>query len=378
MQFVDEAIVRIAAGNGGHGALSFRREKFVAKGGPDGGDGGDGGDVILVADAALNTLVDFRFQPFCRARNGQTGGGRDKTGAGGADALLRVPTGTTVIDDETLEVIGDLAEPGERLLAARGGRHGLGNSRFKSSTNRTPRRTTPGEPGEARVLRLQLKLIADVGLLGLPNAGKSTLIASVSASKPKIADYPFTTLRPNLGVVRVDAAASFVMADIPGLVSGAAGGAGLGTRFLRHLARNRVLVHLVEVAPLDGSDPLVNVEVVERELFAYSAAFRDRPIWMAPSKTDLADAAGLVTALRERYPDRPVFPISSVTGRGLAPLTNALMRHLVEVDTVREAELTDRISADVLARSAAEREDRDRQAAPEARTDAGDVAGPSR
>ena len=355
MQFVDEVTVRVAAGNGGPGALSFRREKYIAKGGPDGGDGGDGGDVVLAADAALNTLVDFRFHPLCRARNGQPGSGRDRTGARGADAELRVPAGTTVIDDETLEVIGDLAAPGARLVAARGGRHGLGNTRFKSSTNRTPRRTTPGEPGEARVLRLQLKLIADVGLLGLPNAGKSTLIAAVSASKPKIADYPFTTLRPNLGVVRVDVDASFVMADIPGLVAGAASGAGLGTRFLRHLARTRVLVHLVDVAPIDGSDPVENVAAVERELFAYSPAFRERPIWIAPSKTDLAPENDVGAALRERYPDRPVFPISSVSGAGVAALTGALMQHLDTVDTQREAALTERISTDVLARSAAER-----------------------
>ena len=356
MQFVDEVTVRVAAGKGGPGALSFRREKYIAKGGPDGGDGGDGGDVVLVADAALNTLVDFRYHPLCRAKNGQPGSGRDRTGARGADAELRVPAGTTVIDDETLEVIGDLAGPGERLVAARGGRHGLGNTRFKSSTNRAPRRTTAGDPGEARTLRLQLKLIADVGLLGLPNAGKSTLVAAVSASKPKIADYPFTTLRPNLGVVRVDVDASFVMADIPGLVEGAASGAGLGTRFLRHLARTRVLVHLVDVAPVDGSDPVENAAAVERELFAYSAAFRERPIWMAPSKMDLGPDAAVVAALGERYPERPVFPISSATGQGVAALTGALMRYLDEADPEQEAALTERISTDVLARSAAERE----------------------
>ena len=371
MQFVDEVTVRVAAGKGGPGALSFRREKYVAKGGPDGGDGGDGGDVVLVADAALNTLVDFRFHPVCRAKNGQPGSGRGRTGARGADAEVRVPAGTTVVDDETLEVMGDLAGPGERLVAARGGRRGLGNTRFKSSTNRAPRRTTAGDPGEARTLRLQLKLIADVGLLGLPNAGKSTLVAAVSASKPKIADYPFTTLRPNLGVVRVDVDASFVMADIPGLVAGAASGAGLGTRFLRHLARTRVLVHLVDVAPVDGSDPVENATAVERELFAYSTAFRERPIWMAPSKMDLAPDAGVAAALRERFPERPVFPISAVTGQGVAALTGALMRYLDEADAEQEAALTERISTDVLARSAAEREALARGAA------AGDVDVPS-
>ncbi|MFU8817487.1 MAG: GTPase ObgE, partial [Pseudomonadales bacterium] len=247
MQFIDEASIRVEAGKGGNGCLSFRREKYIAKGGPDGGDGGDGGDVILVADHALNTLVDFRFQPLYRAQHGQPGSGRNKTGARGQDSRVRVPVGTSVVDEETLETLGDLTEEGDELLVAHGGRRGLGNTRFKSSTNRAPRRTIPGAPGEVRQLRLQLKLIADVGLLGMPNAGKSTLISSVSAARPKVADYPFTTLTPSLGVVkRPGRDASLVMADIPGLIRGAAEGAGLGVQFLRHLARTRILLHLVE------------------------------------------------------------------------------------------------------------------------------------
>ena len=302
MQFVDEVAVSVAAGKGGPGALSFRRERSIARGGPDGGNGGDGGDILLVANDALNTLVDFRFQPNYRAENGRPGGSRDKTGAGGRPLSLRVPAGTTVIDEDTLEVIGDLPRAGASLIVARGGRRGYGNAHFKSSTDRAPRRTTPGEPGETRSLRLQLQVIADIGLLGLPNAGKSTLIARVSASKPKIADYPFTTLVPNLGVVRVDTDTSFVVADIPGLVPGAAAGAGLGTRFLRHLARTRILLHIVDVAPPDGSDPLHNIDAIERELLAYSPAFAERPIWMAPNKMDLTIDTRVVDAIRARYP----------------------------------------------------------------------------
>ena len=351
MQFVDEVTVQVAAGAGGPGALSFRREKSLARGGPDGGDGGDGGDVFLVADGALNTLVDFRFQPRYAARNGQPGSGRDRTGARGADIALRVPAGTTVLDEDTQEVIGDLATAGEKLLIARGGRRGLGNTRFKSSVNRAPRRTTPGAPGEERTLRLQLKVAADVGLLGLPNAGKSTLIASVSGSRPKIADYPFTTVIPNLGTVRVDVDASFVMADIPGLIPGAAQGAGLGIRFLRHLARTRVLLHLVEVAPPDGADPLANIEAVEQELLAFSPAFAKRPIWMAPTKMDLALDDAVPRAIRARYPQRPVHPVSAATGAGLTELIRALMGHLATADRQREAQVQEQIFADMAAPS---------------------------
>jgi GTP-binding protein len=360
MQFIDEAIIRVEAGKGGNGCLSFRREKYIAKGGPDGGDGGDGGDVWLVADDALNTLVDFRYQPLYRAASGEQGSGRNKTGAAGDSRRVKVPVGTSVIDEDTLESLGDLTEPGQELLVARGGRRGLGNTRFKSSVNRAPRRTTPGEPGEVRQLRLQLKLLADVGLLGLPNAGKSTLISKVSAARPKVADYPFTTLVPSLGVVRIDSDASFVMADIPGLIAGAAEGAGLGVQFLRHLARTRVLLHLVELAPLDGSDPLSNAHLIEDELAAYSAALAERPIWTALTKADVADAAlteATLAAFSEAFPERPIFVISAVTGAGLDVLVQALMAKILEIRTAlaedpafgeSQAALEARISADVL------------------------------
>ena len=355
MQFVDEVAVSVAAGKGGPGALSFRRERAVARGGPDGGDGGDGGDVALVANEALNTLVDFRFQPHYHAENGRPGSSRNKTGASGQTLNLRVPAGTTVIDEDTLEVIGDLPREGSRLVVARGGRRGFGNARFKSSTDRAPRRTTPGEPGETRSLRLQLQVIADVGLLGLPNAGKSTFIARVSASRPKIADYPFTTLIPNLGVVRIDTDTSFVVADIPGLVPGAASGAGLGTRFLRHLARTRILLHVVDVAPPDGSDPLHNIDAIERELLAYSQAFAERPIWMAPNKMDLTTDTAVVDAIRARFPERAVYPVSAATGEGISALVRALAGGLAGIDAEAEKALQERIAQDVLLRSETER-----------------------
>ena len=270
MQFIDEATIRVNAGKGGNGCLSFRREKYIPKGGPDGGNGGEGGSVYLVADDSLNTLVDFRYQPSFKAESGLAGSGQNKTGSAGENYLIRVPVGTTVINEETQEILGDLEENEEALLVAKGGSRGLGNAVFKSSTNRTPRKTIAGGEGESRQLRLQLKLLADVGLLGLPNAGKSTLISLISAANPKVADYPFTTLIPSLGVVRVAEEASFVMADIPGLIEGAARGQGLGTQFLRHLSRTRVILHLVEVFPLDQSSPLDNIELVERELAEYS------------------------------------------------------------------------------------------------------------
>ena len=331
MQFIDEAAVYVHAGKGGDGCLSFRREKFVARGGPDGGDGGDGGDVILVADAALNTLVDFRYQPRYRAGNGQPGGGRNKTGCRGQDREIGVPLGTTVVDADTQELLGDLTQPGERLLVAKGGRHGLGNTRFKSSTNRAPRRTTPGAVGDERELSLELKLLADVGLLGMPNAGKSTLIAAISAARPKIADYPFTTLVPNLGVVRVGEEASFVMADIPGLIAGAASGAGLGAQFLRHLSRTRLLLHLVDVAPGDGSDPLANISNIDAELAAYSAALAKRPSWLVPTKIDLLDDQSLnnlMGRLHEVFPSREILAVSAHTNIGLQTLKNRIMASL--------------------------------------------------
>ncbi len=254
MKFVDEASIKVFAGNGGNGCLSFRREKYIPRGGPDGGDGGDGGSVIMEADDALNTMVDFRFQRTFRAQNGESGRGRNCTGKSGEDLVLRVPVGTTILDEDTGEVLGDLSVPGQRLIVAQGGFHGLGNARFKSSTNRAPRQTTPGSEGEHRDLKLELKVLADVGLLGLPNAGKSTFIRAVSSATPKVADYPFTTLVPNLGVVNVEAHRSFVVADIPGLIEGASDGAGLGIRFLKHLTRNRILLHLVDMAPYDGAN----------------------------------------------------------------------------------------------------------------------------
>lgn len=334
MKFLDEATIRVEAGKGGGGCLSFRREKYIARGGPDGGNGGHGGDILLVSDPALNTLIDFRFRPLYRARNGQPGSGRNKTGAQGELMRVRVPIGTSVIDEETLETLGDLAKPGQTLLVAKGGGRGLGNAHFKSSTNRAPRRTTPGEPGEARRLRLQLKLLADVGLLGLPNAGKSTLIGQVSAANPKVADYPFTTLVPSLGVVRIDSDASFVMADIPGLISGAAEGTGLGVQFLRHLTRTRVMLHLVEVAPVDGSDPIKNAALIEKELVTYSPSLAKRPVWMVLSKVDMIDSAQL-ESLRERmqsaYPDRPLHAVSALGDIGLEPLVNELMQFVNEV-----------------------------------------------
>ena len=367
MQFIDEATVTVHAGKGGDGCLSFRREKFVARGGPDGGDGGDGGDVVLVADSALNTLVDFRYQPRYRAGNGQPGSGRNKTGADGESRDIRVPLGTSVVDADTLELLGDLTEPGQRLLVARGGRHGLGNTRFKSSTNRAPRRTTQGMPGDERELSLQLKLLADVGLLGMPNAGKSTLIAAVSAARPKIADYPFTTLVPNLGVVRVDDEASFVMADIPGLIAGAAGGSGLGAQFLRHLSRTRLLLHLVDVLPGDGSDPVANAAAIEAELADYSAALASRPIWLVPAKIDLIDRHsldGLVGRFREAFPSRRILPVSALAHAGLESLKNRVMAGLDELDELsatddavraRDRALSERIHEDVLTNALAAR-----------------------
>lgn len=286
MKFVDEVSIHVKAGDGGNGLMSFRREKFIEKGGPNGGDGGDGGSIYLEADVNLNTLVDYRYTRRFDAQRGENGGSKDCTGAKGDDLILPVPVGTTVIDANTQEIIGDLTEPGQRLMVAQGGWNGLGNTRFKSSTNRAPRQTTPGKPGEARDLKLELKVLADVGLLGLPNAGKSTFIRAVSAAKPKVADYPFTTLVPNLGVVSVGRYKSFVVADIPGLIEGAAEGAGLGIRFLKHLARTRILLHLVDMAPLDESDPADAAEVIVRELGRFSPALTERERWLVLNKMD--------------------------------------------------------------------------------------------
>lgn len=342
MKFVDEASINVFAGNGGNGCLSFRREKYVARGGPDGGDGGDGGSVILVADESLNTMVDYRFVKNYRAPNGESGGGRNCTGKSGEDLILRVPVGTTVIDEDIDEVLGDLSAPGQRLTVAQGGFHGLGNTRFKSSTNRAPRQTTPGSEGESRSLKLELKVLADVGLLGLPNAGKSTLIRAVSSAKPKVADYPFTTLVPNLGVVKVEAHRSFVVADIPGLIEGASEGAGLGIRFLKHLTRNRILLHLIDMAPYDGSDPVDAALAIETELARFSPTLAQRERWLVLNKCDLLDE-GEVETRRDALCDAlqwegPVYTIAALTKEGTATLCGDLMTYLEEC---RAAEAAD-------------------------------------
>ncbi len=290
MKLVDEAEITVIAGNGGNGCVGFRREKFIPLGGPDGGDGGDGGDVWMQADENLNTLVDFRHQKQFRAQRGENGMGQQKYGKGGEDTVIRVPVGTQVVNVDTDEVIGDLTRHGDRMLVAKGGKGGLGNMHFKSSTNRAPRQSTPGGEGEQRTLQFELKLLADVGLLGFPNAGKSTLIRAVSAATPKVADYPFTTLYPNLGVVSVEPARSFVIADIPGLIEGAADGAGLGALFLRHIQRTRLLLHLVEVEPLDGGDAVDQVRAIERELEKFDAGLIDKPRWLLLNKADLLPA----------------------------------------------------------------------------------------
>ena len=333
MKFIDEAKITVKAGDGGNGCVSFRREKYIPFGGPDGGDGGDGGSVWLVGDAGLNTLADFRFQRRYEAERGENGHGRNRTGRSGADLDVPVPVGTQVFDAETDEMIGDVTADGQRLLVAQGGFHGLGNTRYKSSTNRTPRQSKPGTPGDLRNLKLELKVLADVGLLGLPNAGKSTLLKQVSAAEPKIADYPFTTLHPQLGVVRVGPMQSFVMADIPGLIEGAAEGAGLGIRFLKHLARTRLLLHLIDVAPPDPDvEPLDAIDTVVAELEQYSAELAALPRWLVLNKVDLLDAVALAD-LRERAtaklePGQPVFAISAATGEGVEALAQAVMRDM--------------------------------------------------
>jgi GTP-binding protein len=331
MKFIDETTIQVIAGKGGDGCASFRREKYVPRGGPDGGDGGRGGSVYLVADPNLNTLVDYRHDRIHRARNGENGRGSDCYGKGGGDVVLRVPVGTVVTDVETGEQLADLSVPGQREQVARGGKGGLGNLHFKSSVNRAPRQFTPGEPGEARELRLELKLLADVGLLGLPNAGKSSLIRAISAARPKVADYPFTTLYPNLGVVRADMNRSFVVADIPGLIAGAAEGAGLGHQFLRHLMRTRLLLHLVDIAPVDA-EPAAAVRALAAELRKYDPGLYRKPRWLVVNKIDLLGAderaaavARLKRALRWRG---PVFEISALTGEGCRALTFAVMEHL--------------------------------------------------
>lgn len=342
MKFVDEATIRVNAGNGGHGCLSFRREKYVERGGPDGGDGGHGGSVYLVADPSLNTLADFRVARKFKAESGQGGSGRNKTGRSGTDLEVRVPQGTVVHDVDTGELICDLTEADQRQMIAEGGRGGLGNTRFKSSVNRAPRKTTNGTQGEARHLKLELKVLADVGLLGMPNAGKSTLITAMSQAKPRIADYPFTTLHPNLGVVRVGSLQSFVMADIPGLIEGASEGAGLGIRFLKHLQRTRLLLHLVDIAPIDpDAEPAQEVRAIAKELEKFSADLADKPRWLVINKIDLLNEEDLAVAkemlLEELNWSGPVFEVSAATGAGTEALGHAVMRALEEIKEEEEA-----------------------------------------
>jgi GTP-binding protein len=333
MKFVDEATIDVAAGNGGAGCASFRREKFIPFGGPNGGDGGRGGSIYAVADLNLNTLIDYRYARRHEARNGESGRGSDQFGAAGADIVLRMPVGTILTDVETDQVVAELLVPGEKVLICKGGDGGFGNLHFKTSTNRAPRQKTPGWPGEQKKLRLELRVLADVGLLGMPNAGKSTLIAAISNARPKIADYPFTTLHPNLGVVRVGPEQSFVVADIPGLIEGAAEGAGLGHQFLRHLQRTRLLLHLIDMAPFDDSvDPVAQAKAIAKELKKYDPALSAKPRWLVLNMMDMVPAeqrdsrvADFVRRMRSRV---PVFEVSALTRQGLEPLLKAAYQHV--------------------------------------------------
>ena len=333
MKFVDEAIIDIAAGDGGNGCVSFRHEKYKEFGGPNGGDGGRGGHVFAVADSSLNTLVDFRFARRHEAKRGQHGMGSDMFGAAGDDIVLKMPVGTILIDAETEQVLYELLVPGEKVLIAKGGDGGFGNMRFKSAINRAPRQKTPGHPGERKTLKLELKVLADVGLLGMPNAGKSTLISAISNARPKIADYPFTTLHPNLGVVRVAAEQSFVVADVPGLIEGAAEGAGLGHQFLRHLQRTRLLLHLVDLAPFDeGVDPVAQAKAIALELKKYDPALYDKPRWLVLNKLDMVPEAEREQRVKDfvkRFKHKgPVFQISALNREGCEALVRAIYDHL--------------------------------------------------
>lgn len=334
MQFVDEANIQVEAGRGGNGVASFRREKFIPFGGPNGGDGGDGGNIYLVADRNLNTLIDFRFVRDYRAQNGQGGMGQQKTGRAGDDMFIAVPVGTIVKDVDTQETIGDLTEHEQKLLVAKGGRHGLGNVHFKSSRNRTPRQFTKGEDGDKRELKLELAVLADVGLLGMPNAGKSSLITAVSSARPKVADYPFTTLYPNLGVVRVSPESSFVIADIPGLIEGASEGAGLGIQFLKHLSRTGLLLHVVDIAPIDESDPAENVRIIQHELEKYSDVLLEKERWLVLNKIDLLiedEAQALCDQIVEELDwQGPVFSVSAAQRTGTEVLMKAIAQALDE------------------------------------------------
>lgn len=380
MKFVDEAPIQVEAGKGGNGMMSFRREKFIAKGGPDGGDGGDGGSVYLLADENLNTLIDYRFQPRYKAQDGEKGGSKDCTGKKGEDLVLPVPVGTTVLDTDTDEVFGDLTEHGQKLKVAQGGFHGLGNTRFKTSTNRAPRKFTYGTEGEVRNLKLEMKVLADVGMLGLPNAGKSSFIRAVSAAKPKVADYPFTTLIPNLGVVKVQQYRSFVIADIPGVIEGASEGAGLGIRFLKHLTRCRLLMHMVDVAPIDESDPVENVRIIASELEKFSPTLASRERWLLLNKVDLLSPEeaeercnAIVKALDWKG---PVFRISALHRDGTSVIAGRIMDHLEAIwaeesenPEVRKQELQLQLQ---MAEEARERIEALREAQREARRAAGE------
>jgi GTP-binding protein len=351
MKFVDEATIKVQAGNGGAGCVSFRREKYIPRGGPDGGDGGDGGSVYLIADDGINTLADFQVQRRFKAGHGVGGAGKDRTGAGASSLDVPVPRGTRVVVEETGELLGDLANHGDKLLVAAGGEGGKGNARFKSSVNRAPRKSTPGTPGESRTLQLELTLLADVGLLGMPNAGKSTLIRAVSAARPRVADYPFTTLYPNLGVVSISPHRSFVMADIPGLIEGAADGVGLGVRFLKHLRRTRVLLHLLDIAPLETDhDPVIDAQSIVKELESFSPDLAAKERWLVLNKSDLMLETE-ANAIRERIVrslewQGPVYLISAMSGAGTQTLVADLMSRLETLAGLPVEDLGDGVSED--------------------------------
>ncbi len=341
MRFIDEATINVIAGDGGTGAVSFRREKYIPFGGPDGGDGGDGGSVYLVGDHDINTLADFRHVRTYTADSGIRGAGQQMTGKGGEDLIIPVPIGTLIYDDDIDELIGDITKNNQKVKVAQGGFHGLGNTRFKSSVNQAPRRCSPGTPGERRSLRLELKVLADVGLLGLPNAGKSTFIRSVSAARPKVANYPFTTLFPNLGVVRVGMNQSFVIADIPGIIEGASEGAGLGIQFLKHLSRTQLLLHIIDMQPYDDSDPVEEAKTIVKELDNFSHELAEKPRWLVLNKSDLLDENELKNK-RDDIVQRlnwqgPVYTISALSKNGTANLVFDIMKQL-ELDRVLESE----------------------------------------
>ncbi len=333
MKFIDEAFITVQSGDGGRGCVSFRREKFIPRGGPDGGDGGKGGDVIFKSSSHRRTLYPFRFKRQFKAKNGSHGQGKQKTGQKADDLIIEVPPGTLIIDEETLEIIKDFTFPDESFIIAEGGRGGQGNSRFKSSTHRAPRFAQPGEPGQFLKLKLELKLLADVGIIGLPNAGKSTLISVISSATPKIADYPFTTLTPTLGVVQAGWGEPFVVADIPGLIEGAHKGVGLGTRFLRHIERTRVLVHLIDISTIDPQNPLAGYETINRELASYSSQLMEKPRIVALNKLDLPDTKEAVEAFLAAVKDREVLQISAVTRKGIDKLNSTMIKYLDRITT---------------------------------------------